>query len=64
MVDRYLGWGGQAPSYKVGERLWLQARDDARARHGASFDVRAFHRAALDLGSIGLAPLTEALARL
>jgi uncharacterized protein (DUF885 family) len=63
-VNRYLGWPGQAPSYKVGERLWLQAREDARARHGAAFDLRAFHRAALDLGSIGLAPLTEALARL
>jgi uncharacterized protein (DUF885 family) len=63
-VNRYLGWPGQAPSYKVGERLWLQAREDARARRGGSFDLRAFHRAALDLGSIGLAPLTEALARL
>jgi uncharacterized protein (DUF885 family) len=63
-VNRYLGWPGQAPSYKVGERLWLRAREDARARHGAAFDLRAFHRAALDLGSIGLAPLTEALARL
>ncbi|HET6561404.1 MAG TPA: DUF885 domain-containing protein [Marmoricola sp.] len=63
-VNRYLGWPGQAPSYKVGERLWLRARDEARARHGASFDLKAFHRAALDLGSIGLEPLTEALARL
>jgi uncharacterized protein (DUF885 family) len=63
-VNRYLGWPGQAPSYKVGERLWLQAREDARTRHGAAFDLRAFHRAALDLGSIGLAPLVEALGRL
>ena len=29
-VNRYLGWPGQAPSYKVGERIWLQAREDAR----------------------------------
>ena len=41
-----------------------QARDDARARQGADFDLKAFHRAALDLGSIGLDPLTAALARL
>ncbi|MFL6114473.1 MAG: DUF885 domain-containing protein [Catenulispora sp.] len=63
-LDRYLGWPGQAPSYKVGERIWLQARDDAKARQGAGFDVKAFHRQALDLGSIGLKPLREALARL
>ena len=62
--DRYLGWPGQAPSYKVGERIWLQARADVRARQGAAYDPRAFHRAALDLGSLGLDPLREALARL
>jgi uncharacterized protein (DUF885 family) len=63
-VNRYLGWPGQAPSYKVGERIWLQARADAEARAGSAFDLRAFHRAALDLGSIGLDPLRAALARL
>lgn len=63
-LDRYLGWPGQAPSYKVGERIWLRAREDARARHGAGFDLREFHRAALDLGSLGLDPLRSALARL
>ncbi len=63
-VNRYLGWPGQAPSYKVGERLWLRARDEARARHGADFDLRTFHRQALDLGSVGLDPLLASLARL
>ena len=63
-VARYLGWPGQAPSYKVGERIWLQAREDARARAGAAFDMKAFHRAALDLGSLGLDPLRAALGRL
>jgi uncharacterized protein (DUF885 family) len=63
-LNRYLGWPGQAPSYKVGERIWLQAREDARARNGASFDLKAFHRAALDLGGLGLDPLQAALARL
>jgi uncharacterized protein (DUF885 family) len=63
-VNRYLGWPGQAPSYKVGERIWLEARDASRARQGADFDLKAFHRAALDLGSIGLDPLVAALARL
>jgi uncharacterized protein (DUF885 family) len=63
-VNRYLGWPGQAPSYKVGERIWLQARDDAKARMGDAFDLRSFHRAALDLGSIGLDPLRVALGRI
>jgi uncharacterized protein (DUF885 family) len=63
-VNRYLGWPGQAPSYKVGERIWLQARDEVRQRQGAEFDLKAFHRAALDLGAMGLDPLRVALARL
>ena len=63
-VNRYLGWPGQAPSYKVGERIWLQAREDARTRLGSDFDLRSFHRSALDLGSIGLDPLKAALARI
>ena len=63
-IARYLGWPGQAPSYKVGERIWLEARDDAKARHGADFDLKAFHRSALDLGSLGLDPLRAALARI
>lgn len=63
-VNRYLGWPGQAPSYKVGERIWLDARADAQSRHGADFNLKAFHTAALDLGSLGLDPLKAALARL
>ncbi|MEU8182993.1 DUF885 domain-containing protein [Micromonospora sp. NPDC049044] len=63
-LNRYLGWPGQAPSYKVGERIWLQAREDAKARKGADFNLREFHRQALDLGGLGLDPLRRALARL
>ena len=63
-LDRYLGWAGQAPSYKLGERIWLQAREDARARKGAAFDLKEFHSQALALGSLGLDPLQAALARL
>ena len=33
-VNRYLGWPAQAPSYKVGERIWLQARDEVQAAQG------------------------------
>jgi uncharacterized protein (DUF885 family) len=63
-TNRYLGLPAQAPSYKVGERIWLQARDEERQRQGAAFDLKAFHREALDLGSLGLDPMREALARL
>ena len=63
-LDRYLGWPGQAPSYKVGERIWLAARDDVRRRKGNAFDLKEFHRAALDLGALGLDPLRDALSRL
>jgi uncharacterized protein (DUF885 family) len=59
-----LGWPGQAPSYKVGERIWLAARDAAKARKGASFDLKAFHRDALNLGSVGLDVLQASIARL
>ncbi|WP_213454605.1 DUF885 domain-containing protein [Rhizomonospora bruguierae] len=63
-LNRYLGWPGQAPSYKVGERIWLKAREDAQLRKGAAFDLRTFHADALNLGSIGLDPLVKALERL
>jgi uncharacterized protein (DUF885 family) len=63
-VDRYLGWPGQAPSYKLGERVWLAAREDARKRDPEHFDLKVFHRRALEMGSMGLDTLTERLAAL
>jgi len=59
-IDRYLGWPGQAPAYKLGERLWLSARDEARARPG--FDLKDFHMRALRMGPMGLDTLRERLA--
>ncbi|MFF5259683.1 DUF885 domain-containing protein [Actinomadura viridis] len=53
-IDRYLGRPAQAIAYKVGERAWLEAREAARRREGAAFDLRAFHRRALELGPMGL----------
>jgi uncharacterized protein (DUF885 family) len=66
MLDghRYLGWPGQVPSYKLGERIWLQARDEAKARGQDTFSLKDFHTKALSLGAMGLDPLREALARL
>ncbi|MGR0317852.1 DUF885 domain-containing protein [Agromyces sp. ZXT2-3] len=61
-VHRYLGWPGQAPSYKVGQRIWEQLRADVQRREGAGFDVRSFHRRALSLGGVGLDTLRGAMA--
>lgn len=56
---RYLGWPGQAPSYKVGQRLWEQIRAELEARPG--FDLKEFHTKALNIGSVGLDTLRRAL---
>ena len=61
-IDRYLGWPGQAIAYKVGERVWLRAREDAKNRLGAKFNIKNFHNYALKLGPMGLDPLEATLA--
>lgn len=64
-LNRYLGWPGQAPSYKLGQRLWEEARRAAAARAtaaGRTFDLKEFHTKALNLGSIPLSVLPRALA--
>jgi uncharacterized protein (DUF885 family) len=58
---RYLGWPGQAPAYKLGQRLWEQIRDEVRSREGEDFDQKDFHTRALALGSVGLDTLRRAL---
>ena len=45
-LNRYLGWPGQAPSYKVGQRLWEQARADAETAakdRGEEFKIGRAH---------------------
>lgn len=51
---RYLGWPGQAISYKVGERVILDLREETKKRRGENFDLRSFHEAVLNSGSVGL----------
>ena len=60
-VLRYFGWPGQAPAYKIGQRVWQQIRDECARRDGAAFDLKAFHAKALNLGSLGLATLQRAM---
>jgi uncharacterized protein (DUF885 family) len=63
-IVRYLGMPGQAISYKVGERVWLDSREEVRGRLGPAFDLKAFHSAALNLGPLGLDQLRVELLRL
>jgi len=60
-VHRYFGWPGQAPSYKIGQRIWEQIRDEYEKRQGANFNIKDFHMKALNLGSIGLDVLEKAM---
>ena len=60
-VVRYLGWPGQAISYKVGERYWLAAREAAKKARGSKFDLKAWHTRALNIGPMGLEQLQREL---
>jgi uncharacterized protein (DUF885 family) len=60
-TDRYLGWPGQAISYKVGEREWIAARENAKKRLGTEFSLKKFHAHALRIGPMGLDTFTEEL---
>jgi uncharacterized protein (DUF885 family) len=53
-VTRYYGWPGQAISYKVGERMILETRDELRAARGDTFDLKRFHADLLGVGPIGI----------
>jgi uncharacterized protein (DUF885 family) len=57
-IDRYIAWPGQALSYKLGEiKLWA-LRGKAADALGARFDLRAFHDAVLEEGTLTL-PMLE-----
>jgi uncharacterized protein (DUF885 family) len=62
-VDRYIAWPGQALSYYLGERAILQAREKAQAALGPKFNLRAFHDAILELGSVPLPVLASRVDR-
>jgi len=57
-VDRYIAWPGQALSYYLGMLAIEKARAKAEAALGPKFNIRAFHDAVLELGSVPLPVLT------
>ncbi|MCA1196736.1 DUF885 family protein [Sphingomonas sp. R647] len=42
-IDRYTVWPGQACSYKIGHTVWVEMRDEAKAKAGDKWDPRQFH---------------------
>ncbi len=62
-VDRYISWPGQALSYYLGEMAIEQARAKAEQALGPKFNIRAFHDAILELGSVPLPVLTARIDR-
>ena len=58
-IDRYIGWPGQALSYKMGELKIKQLRATAEAELGDNFDIRAFHNMLLSKGAVPLNVLDE-----
>ena len=60
-IDRYIGWPGQAVSYKMGELKIRALRQKAEQALGDQFDIRAFHDTVLENGSIPLASLESVI---
>jgi uncharacterized protein (DUF885 family) len=60
-VNRFLGWPGQAPSYKVGQRIFENLRAESARREGSAFSLKEWHKRVLDIGGVGLDTLTTAV---
>jgi len=53
-MNRYLGWPGQAISYKVGQQAIRDLRSEEQSRLGPAYDQKAFHARLLEVGAVGL----------
>ncbi|TMP82451.1 DUF885 domain-containing protein [Pseudoalteromonas phenolica] len=57
-VERYIGWPGQAVSYKVGQFKIQELRDYCEEKLGKKFDIKAFHTQILIDGALPM-PILE-----
>jgi uncharacterized protein (DUF885 family) len=62
-IDRYIAWPAQALSYYLGEDDILKQRARAEKMLGTRFNIRAFHDAVLELGSVPLPVLNARIDR-
>ena len=58
-VDRYIVWPGQALAYKLGQLKIRELRAEAERRLGPKFNIRAFHDAVLEQGTVPLSILEQ-----
>jgi uncharacterized protein (DUF885 family) len=58
-IDRYIGWPGQALSYKIGEIKIKQLRKKSEDALGQKFNIGDFHNAILQNGSVPLTLLEQ-----
>lgn len=56
-IDRYIGWPGQAVSYKIGELKIKELRRMAETELADDFDIKSFHDLLLANGSVPLSTL-------
>ncbi len=62
-VDRYIVTPGQATAYMIGRLEILRMRQEARERQGENFDIKKFHSAVLDSGTLPLDVLADVVRR-